>query len=446
MDNWLTSSASEQGRAIARGDIDARELTEAYLAAIDAHPAQAEIYVRTTPERARAEAAAAGERAKAGTTAGPLDGVPISWKDLYDAAGVPCEGGTRLLAGRVPDTDCTVLQRATRAGTVCLGKTHTTELAFSGLGVNPMTATAPNAIEPELAPGGSSAGAAVSTKLGLAAAGIGSDTGGSVRIPAGWNDLVGLKTTAGLIPTDGVIALARSYDTVGPLTRTVEDAALLFAILADRPVPDWSGGALSDETFHVAETLVLDDCDAGIVEGMDEALGLLKRAGAKVTRGAVPEFDAVFEAMRTLSPIITSEAWAEWGAEIEANPGVMWPPIEARFRFGKGADPVVDDKARAEMDRLSGLVQACIARNGLIVMPTSPIFPPNSARLISDEDYFSERNLLALRNTRLGNLLGLSSITIPTRTPMRGLMLFAPPNAEERLLSIGRAMEKALAG
>ena len=444
MDDWRHKSAADQGRAIASGKISSRDLTESYLAAIEGHAARDEIYARTTPERARAEADAADARHKSGTAAGPLDGVPISWKDLYDVAGSGCEGGTRLLAGRVPEADCTVVRRGTGAGTVCLGKTHTTECAFSGLGVNPMTATSPNAIRPELAPGGSSSGAAVSTKLGLAALGIGSDTGGSVRIPAGWNDLVGLKTTAGLVPTDGVIALSPTYDTVGPLTDTVEDAALMFSILADRAVPDWDGAALGDETLHVAETVALDGCDDGIVEGFEAALGLLSKAGAQVTRGSAPEFEGVFKTMSEISPLVTSEAWAEWGEAIDANPGTMWAPIEKRFRQGENADPEKDRIASAEMDRLSASLVERIAGQGLIVLPTSPCWPPNAERLLTDEAFFSERNLLALRNTRLANLLTLSSITIPTGTPMLGLMLFAPPHAEERLLRIGRAIEKAL--
>ena len=446
MDEWLSKSASDQGRAIAAGKLDPRDLTEAHLAAIDAHPDRDRIYVRTTPERARAEAAAAADRARAGNLAGPLDGVPISWKDLYDVAGVPCEGGTRLLTGRTPDTDCTVVQRGTRAGTVCLGKTHTTELAFSGLGVNPMTATPPNAIDPARAPGGSSSGAAVSTRLGLAAAGIGSDTGGSVRIPAGWNDLVGLKTTAGLIPTEGVIALSRTYDTVGPLTRTVEDSANLFAILADRPVPEWESAEITDEDFFVAETVVFDNADDGIAEAQDEALKLLSAAGARIKRGPVPEFTDCYDVLGNISALVPGEAWAEWGAEISARPGVLWPPIEQRFRSGEHADPDKDAEARARMDEISQALQDRIAEQGLIVLPTAPIFPPDAQRLVDDQDYFSERNLLSLRNTRIANLLTLTSITIPTRTPMCGLMLMAPPHAEDRLLRIGRAIEKVMQG
>ncbi|MEM7060872.1 MAG: amidase family protein [Pseudomonadota bacterium] len=445
MDQWLTRPAADQARAVADGAVDARELTEAYLAAIHAHPARDDIYVRTTDERARTEAAAAQQRARDGRAASPLDGVPISWKDLYDTAGVPCEGGTRLLTGRTPDTDATVVARGTKAGTICLGKTHTTELAFSGLGTNPMAATPPNAIKPELAPGGSSSGAAVSTKLGLAALGIGSDTGGSVRIPAAWNDLVGLKTTAGVVPKQGVIALCETYDTVGPLCHTVEDTALMFSILADQPVPDWDGGSLTDERLHVAETVALDGCDPGIVEALDQALAKLSAKGMTITRGETPEFADTFQTMRDVSALFAPEAWREWGEVIQANPNTMWAPIEQRFRQGEDADPAKDAEATAIIAGYSASFQARMEDHGLIVMPTSPCFPPVTERLLSDDDHFSERNMLALRNTRLANLLTLSAITIPSGTSMAGVMIFGPPHAEGRLLSIGRAIEKALA-
>ena len=184
-DSWLWMTAADLGRGIAAGAIDPRELAEVYLGAIDGHPQAPAIYARTTPERARTEADAAAGRARAGLRRGPLDGVPVSWKDNFDTAGTATEAGSALLAGRVPERDAAVLATATRAGLVCLGKTHLTELAFSVLGLNPVTATPPNINDPELAPGGSSSGAAASVAFGLAAAAIGSDTAGSVRVPAG---------------------------------------------------------------------------------------------------------------------------------------------------------------------------------------------------------------------------------------------------------------------
>ncbi|MDH3264989.1 MAG: amidase family protein, partial [Paracoccaceae bacterium] len=200
MDDWRKMSAGDLGRGIASGGIDPVELAEAFLEAIAAHPDASRIYARTTPERARAEAKAAAERARAGHRRHPLDGVPISWKDLFDSAGVATEAGSALLAGRVPVADAAVLANATAQGSVCLGKTHLSELAFSGLGLNPITATPPNVNDPAAVPGGSSSGAAASVAFGLAAGAIGSDTGGSVRIPAAWNDLVGLKTSVGRLP------------------------------------------------------------------------------------------------------------------------------------------------------------------------------------------------------------------------------------------------------
>ncbi|MEM6623189.1 MAG: amidase family protein [Pseudomonadota bacterium] len=444
MDAWLTRPAADQGRALARGETDARALTEAYLDAIAAHPDTPRIYTETTDARAKSEAAAAAGRLGAGQAAGPLDGVPISWKDLYDVAGYGCEGGTKLLAGRKAKADATVVARGTTAGTICLGKTHTTEVAFSGLGVNPMTATPPNAIEPARAPGGSSSGAAVSTKMGLAALGIGSDTGGSVRIPAAWNDLVGLKTTAGLIPLNGVISLSPTYDTVGPLTRTVEDAALMFSILANAPVPDWSNGSLADETLQLAETVVLDGCEPAVIDAVEDVLATLSAKGMAISRGPVPEFDALYGAIGDVGAIVPSEAWTMWGETIEANPDTMWPPIEARFRMGQGVPAAQDNAALMAFAKTAQAVHARMADQGLIICPTAPMRPPEAQRLIDDADYFAEKNMLGLRNTRIGNLLGLSSITLPTRTPMCGLMIIAPPGSEARILSIAAAIETAI--
>ena len=220
-----TATAAAIGQAIEGGAADPVELAEAFLDAIAAHPFRDRIYVRLTPDRARAEALAARDRAKAGLRRGPLDGVPLSWKDLFDTAGVGTEAGTALLAGRRPGRDAAVLAQATLRGTVCLGKTHMTELAFSGLGLNPRTATPPNALDPDLAPGGSSSGAAVSVALGLAAAAVGTDTGGSVRVPAAWNGLVGFKPTHGALPEKGVVPLARRFDIAGPIARSVEDSS-----------------------------------------------------------------------------------------------------------------------------------------------------------------------------------------------------------------------------
>ena len=441
MDAWLGMSAAELGRGIGAGEIDAVALTETYLAAMAAHPDTARIYSAVTERRARAEAGAAAERAKLGQRRGVLDGVPISWKDLFDSAGVETAAGSRLLAGRVPPRDAEVLHAATAAGLVCLGKTHMSELAFSGLGLNPMTATPPCVNDASAVPGGSSSGAAASVAFGLAVAGIGSDTGGSVRIPAAWNDLVGLKTTSGRVSLKGVVPLAARFDTVGPLCRTVEDAALLLAALEGRRVPDLRGGHLRGMRFGLLQTVAWDDMRAEPGAAFEAAAARLSEAGAVVEPFDAPE---VAEAMPLSPTLFSGEAYGTWRGVIEAAPEKMYAPILERFRGGQDVGAAEFVAAWQKLEALRAVWHARVARYDAVLMPTAPILPPDAARLQSDEAYYVNENLLALRNTRIGNLMGLSAISLPTGMPSCGIMLCGAPMGEERLLRVAKAAEDAL--
>lgn len=439
--NLLGMTAAELGRAIGDGKVSAVEVTEAFLDAIAAHPDSARIYARTTPRRARSMAMAAHDRAKAGRRIGPLDGVPLSWKDNFDAANARCEGGSALLRGRVPDTDATVLHTATVQGTVCLGKTHLSELAFSGLGLNPVTATPPNRNFPGAVPGGSSSGAAASVAFGLAPAAVGTDTGGSVRIPAAWNDLVGLKTTHGRLSLEGVVPLCARFDTVGPIARSVEDCALLLGAMEGRPAPDLTGASLDTLRIAVLETVAFDDLRDEPAEGFDAAAGRLARAGARLTRLESPE---VAEAMGLAATLFTSEAYGLWRDVIERAPDVMFPRILERFRSG-GAVSAADYVAGwRRLDGLRRKWAARVAEFDAVILPTAPILPPDAERLMTDDAYYVTENLLALRNTRIGNLLGLCAITLPTGTPSAGLMIMGPAGQDDRLLRLAAAAERAL--
>jgi aspartyl-tRNA(Asn)/glutamyl-tRNA(Gln) amidotransferase subunit A len=440
MDIDRGATAADLGRGIAAGHIDPVDLTEAYLDAIAAHPDSARIYARTTPDRARSEARAASSRAKSGQRRGPLDGVPISWKDLFDSGGTATESGSALLKGRVPAADARVLAAATAQGLICLGKTHMTELAFSGLGLNPSTATPPNAIDPPRAPGGSSSGAAVSVALGLAAAAIGSDTGGSVRIPAAWNGLVGLKTTHGRIPLDGVVPLVPRFDTVGPLTRSVEDAALLLAALEGTRPADLTGASLAG-TRCLVLTDALADVRDGPLAAFEGAVERLAAAGASVSHGGFP---GVAEAQSLAGALFTAEAWATWGTEIEMHGDLMFAPIRERFETGRGFSAADYIRAWSRLTAIRADWTARMAGFDAVLCPTSAILPPDAARLLSDPAYFAAENLLALRNTRIGNLMGLSVLTLPTAVPMCGISLMGAAGGEERLLRIGVAAERAL--
>jgi len=439
--DWLTQSACAIGRGIGAGDVDPVELTDAYLEAAKAHPYGARIYARTTRNRALSEAIAAHDRAKHGIRRGLLDGVPISWKDLFDTAGVATEAGSLLLQGRVPSEDAEVLANATRAGLVCLGKTHMTELAFSGLGVNPSTATPPNGTDPELAPGGSSSGAATSVAYGLAAAGIGSDTGGSVRLPSAWNDLVGFKPTHGALSLKGVVPLAASFDTVGPLCRTVEDCAEIFAVMGNTAAPDLREASLEGTRLLVLIPYSIDVREAP-GSAFHSAVERLNRAGALIETANIP---AVDEAMETMLSLYTAEAYGTWGKVIEANPDKMFHQIRDRFRQGS---TVMAADFVALWQRLRELrieYYAAAAGYDAVLIPSAANLPPNVARLDSDDDYFVTENLLTLRNTRVGNLMGACALTLPTGVPATGIMLMCPPGDDARLLRLARAAELALA-
>lgn len=442
MQDWLWASAGDLGRGIAAGEIDPLALTETYLAAIDSHELKDRIYARLTRERAIIEAKAARDRALAGARLGPLDGVPISWKDLFDTAGVATEAGSALLHGRVPEKDARVLRNATVAGLVCLGKTHMSELAFSGLGLNPVTATPPCVNDPNAVAGGSSSGAAASVAFGLAAAGIGSDTGGSVRIPSAWNDLVGLKTTSGRISLEGVVPLCARFDTVGPLCRTVEDAALLLAALEGKDAPDLAGASLASVRLMVLKTVALDDLADAPRAAFQSSIERLQAAGATIDWA---DADLISEAMGLSGLLFATEAYGTWKDEIEAQPDLMYHEIRTRFRGGKdfsGADFVAGWQ-RLEALRAEYLHQT--SGYDAVLVPASPILPPDAAKLETDSNYYQQQNLFALRNTRIGNLMGLSAITLPTGVPSCGTIFMAPPNQEHKLLRLAAAAEAALA-
>ncbi len=439
--DWLDMTAAELGRAIGEGRVSPLELTERFLDAIAAHPEGGRIYARTTPRRARSMAMAAHDRARAGRRIGPLDGVPVSWKDNVDAAGAACEAGSALLRGRIPAEDAPVLRTATAQGLVCLGKTHMSELAFSGLGLNPVTATPPCINDPAGVPGGSSSGAAASVAHGLAPAAVGSDTGGSVRIPAAWNDLVGLKTTHGRLPLTGVVPLCLRFDTVGPIARTVEDCALLLAALEGGRGADLAGATLSDQRLGVLETVALDDLREGPGLGFETAADRLSRAGARVERLVAPE---VAEAMKLAPVLFTGEAWGLWRETIERSPQVMFPRILDRFRAGGGVSAADYVAGWRRLERLRAEWRARVAGFDAVILPTSPILPPEAARLLTDEGYYVAENLLALRNTRIGNLMDGCALTLPTGQPSAGITLMAGPGQEERLLRLGAAAERAL--
>ncbi|MCB1428372.1 MAG: hypothetical protein KDJ66_04490 [Nitratireductor sp.] len=441
--DYRAMTASQLGRAIETGRADPVDIAETFLDCIAREDPGFGIYARTTPERARSQARDARDRARSGMRRSPIDGVPVSWKDLFDIAGTECCSGTRILKGRTPAVDCEVARNAEAAGLVFLGKTHQTEFAFSGLGVNPMTATPPNRAMPGHAPGGSSSGAAASLTHRLAPLAIGSDTGGSVRIPAAWNNLAGLKTTHGVLSNAGVVPLCPGFDTVGPLAHTVEDAALAFAALGGGSAPERESPDVGSLDIAIPGTHVFEGCDEAIAASFNEAVGALEKAGARISQIDVPEFGEVLGLGPSLFPY---EAWQAWGSAIEEHGEMMFAPVRARFEQGRSVTRETYEAAWQQMLQARSRFADRVAGHDFLVWPSVAILPPTVAALMDDADYFTASNLMALRNTRFVNMLGGAALTIPLPQTASGLQLAGVGGSDHALLKFGMLIETLVSG
>ena len=437
------------GAAIEAGKLDPVDLAESCLSRIEAAGLEAAGFVRLTARRARAEAAAAADRAAAGLRRGPLDGVPVSWKDLVDTAGVLTEGGSPQLAGRTPPLDAAVLRRAREAGLVCIGKTLTVEFALGGIGTNPHFGTPANAAMTDVprVPGGSSAGAAVSVADGHVPIGIGSDTGGSVRIPAAWNRLVGFKTGIGAVPRDGVLPLSPTLDTIGPLCRTVADAAEMFAVLADDAPVDLAHARAAGLRLLAAANLVSDDADPEVAAAMPAALAALRRSGATVVEAEIPEFTEIHDLLQRHGGIVTAEGYVSCRHLIDGREARIDPDVLARMAEGRAMSAVDFLTVRDASERLAGALARRLAGWDALVHPTLPILPPPLARVTGDRAAYARANALALRNTRLGNVLRLAAVTLPVTDSLPVGVTVARPAGDDRIvLRVAAAVEGALAG
>jgi aspartyl-tRNA(Asn)/glutamyl-tRNA(Gln) amidotransferase subunit A len=453
---WHEETALALGRRIETGEIDPRALTAYFLDRAAADPQRDLIYMRLTPDRARAEADAAYERAKSGTRRTVLDGVPLSWKDLFDTAGIATEGGSKLLKGRIPDKDAEVLQRATAAGTVCLGKTSMTEFAYSGLGYNPTCGSPTNPFDELTArvPGGSSGGAAVSLARGLAPAAIGTDTGGSVRIPAAWNNLVGLKTTFGLLPLTGTLPLSPTLDTIGPLTRDVMDAAALLAVLLGKSFVSPPATAPAKIKLRILKhDAVWSHVDDDAWPLYDDALERLERQGLDIAPHSPQGLDALLGLLRTKKGFVPAEAYREWGDMIEANPDRVFSMVRSRIMPGKVMAETEIADFRAALEDVRALNWAEMRDCDGIVLPTVGILPPGIEDVMESPEAYERYNLWSLFNTSIANQLGLCAITLPIgltaptgrHPPLPvGLMIMSSPFSEDRLLTVAKTLETAL--
>tara|TARA_B100000287_G_scaffold417502_1_gene453361 strand:+ start:826 stop:2157 length:1332 start_codon:yes stop_codon:yes gene_type:complete len=425
-------------RLIEKGQICPEELTRFYLEKISSDPSSKDIFTEVFKKSALDSAKESKKRTKVGLRKGVLDGIPISVKDLADVKGKLTGGGSYLTNKEKARNNAAFVDDLQSQGVIILGKTHMTELAFSGLGLNPITATPANPFNEELVSGGSSSGSAVSVSRNYCLASIGSDTGGSVRIPAAWNNLVGLKTTHNLIDLTGVLKLCPSFDTLGPICRNVNDTNLIFNAMTNGKFQKLKKYEPENFKFLIIKNMFFDGIDSDINNSFNVAIEKITKSGAKVEYKTISEIDTAFEISKTVFP---AEAYGMWQHEIEKTPEKMFAPIRERFRSGQhilAHDYVFSLQRLFELRK--SFLEKVIGFDAILV-PTSPIKPPSIAQLLNNHKFFTDRNLLALRNTRIANSLNLCAITMPTETDFSGLMLMRRPYTEFDLMSIGLAIE-----
>ena len=414
--------------------------------------AAAPAFVHIDRDGARTAADAADLRRQHGAAASPLDGRIISIKDLFDVAGQTTTAGSSVLADRPAATaDALAVARLRAAGGVLIGRTQMTEFAFSGVGINPHQGTPVNPVTAALGleariPGGSTSGGAVSVATGAAWAALGTDTGGSIRIPAALQGLVGFKNTQSRTPNDGGIPLSPSLDTTCAITRSVGDAIQVHEVLSARRCTP-TRRSLADWQFGVVEPLLLDGMDPEVQRAFERSLADLGRAGARITRLALPALDEL-PALLQDGGLPAAESWAWHRARLARDGDRYDPRVAARIRRGASITPATI----AELHRLRARWIARMAMElgtvDCLLSPTVPVIAPLLAPLVADDEAFFRINALLLRNPSIVNQLDGCAISLPCQTPGNwpvGLMLWAGGGQDDALLDLAHAVEAALA-
>ncbi|WP_275787113.1 amidase [Pararhizobium gei] len=446
-------SAAGLSVLLQNGALDPLELARTTFEKIAGYPDQA-VFTGLLEERGLLEAGAASKRLHAGRSLGLLDGIPVAWKDLFDTAGSVTTAGSAVFSGNPPAArDASVVSNVAGAGMVSIGRTNMSEFAFSGLGISPHYGTPhnPAAKDTPRLPGGSSSGSAVAVAAGLVPVAIGTDTGGSVRIPAAFNGIVGYKATRGRYAMDGVYPLSKSLDSLGPLCRTVQDAVWIDAALRGRTAPDVARGDLGNLKLVVPEKIVFDEAEAAVVEAFEAAITRLERKGVRVRRRAFPIFAELFEVMARHGALVTAEAYVLHRERLQgSDAGRMDRRVVARTRLGETigmADYIAILEAR---QRMIATLAEQLEPGELLAHPTLPHVAPPIAPLIEDDDLFFKTNAKTLRNTLIGNFLDGCGISIPCGTGDAGMpvgfLLSGQRNEDAVLLSAALAAETVIRG
>jgi len=436
------------GISSSTGSSAAALLERCLAAARDPGGEGATVYTELLEGPARACASRSDARRAAGQSPRPLEGLPISVKDLFDIAGTVTRAASLARPDALPAAvDAPAVARLREAGAVIVGKTNMTEFAYSGLGLNPHTGTPRNPFERSVGriPGGSSSGAAVSVSDDMAVAALGSDTGGSIRIPAALCGLVGWKPTARRVSREGVLPLSTSFDSIGPIARDVATCALIDGILSGAGPP--AGGIPEPKGIRLAvpATLLRADADAMVAEAVGRALSCLTRAGVQLIERPLPELVDI-PAVGAGVVIVGSEAYA-WHRRNLAAHGSLYDP-RVRSRLERGAAFTAWEYLEALRCRASSIEAVGRALEGFDgwLMPTVPVIAPRIEELAADSAYV-ETNKLVLRNSSIVNFLDGCAASLPCHEPGRapvGLTVAGLSGSDARLLGIATSLERVL--
>ncbi|WP_085420766.1 amidase [Xaviernesmea oryzae] len=445
-------SIAELSALIQTGSVDPVDVTEAVLAGIKASPDKA-IFVTLLDDRALTEAKASSKRLKEGRSLGALDGIPIAWKDLFDIEGLPTTAGSKVLKTAPPATkDAAVVDLLKQAGMIAVGRTNMSEFAFSGIGINPHYGTPhnPRAKDAPRIPGGSSSGSGVAVAAGLVPVAMGTDTGGSIRIPSALNGIIGYKATRGRYAMGGVYPLATSLDSLGPLCRSVQDAVWIDAAMRGLAVPQTARKQVQPLDVVIPTNIVFDGAEPGVVAAFEAAVGRLEKAGCRVSRIAFPSFDELPQLMAKYGPLVTAEAFALHRERL-AGPAAadIDHRVVARTRLGERtgmADYIAILEARS---RMIAETEALIG-DRFVAMPSVAHVAPKIEPLLADDDAFFAMNGKTLRNTGFGNFLDWCGVSIPCGTGdadmPAGFLLSANAGRDEPLLQAAMAYEETIRG
>lgn len=447
----MTHDLSATREAILRGTESACDAFARCTQAADS-PANAFTYVRRFGGQGAATAQAVDLQHRSGAPLPPLAGLAVSVKDLFDVAGFVTTAGSTVLADRAPArTDAPAVARLRRAGAALTGHTQMTEFAFSGVGLNPHHGTPPNPVTARLdatprIPGGSTSGGAVSVATGAAWAALGSDTGGSIRIPAALQGLVGFKNTARLTPAAGTVPLSPTLDTVSAITKSVRDAVLLHELLSDRTVL-LHHRPLPALRLAVPSTLMLDGLDATVATAFQRTLDRLRAAGARIDEVTLPELGEI-AGLNAAGGFGAAESWAWHRGLLTSRKAEYDPRVASRIARGEAigaADHLALIAARADWIARTG---RSVARYDAWLSPTVPTVAPPLADLADDDGYVAN-NLRMLRNPAAVNFLDGCALSLPCHAAGEmpvGLMVWAGALCDDTVLDVSLAIEAALAG